>query len=326
MGNHPKSKIQELIESAQATYYAGTPLMSNEEYDALTRRFPEYEKYVGPEGDYPHLYRMYSLRKVYLNRGDSYPYTEGTIESRKLDGCAVALLYVGGQFQQAITRGNGKKGRNVTHNVQLLNIPSRISQTLPTQIVGEVCVTKEVENKRNYASGKINSKEGFQDAIGEAGLVFVAYSIQCAADQVGMHGTHYEDMQWLADQGFLDIYDESGILDHCPTDGEVFRLNSNNAFNREGWTDKFPRGAFAVKEDEEGVLTTLNSVTWQMGASGKVTPVGHFDSVVIDDATISKATLNNVDYIQGLDLELGCTIRVIRAGGVIPKIIGREYD
>jgi NAD-dependent DNA ligase len=319
-------KIQELIEQAQSTYYAGTPILSNEEYDALIRRYPEHERYVGPEGDHPHIYRMFSLKKVYLNRGDEQPSTTGTILSRKIDGCAISLTYIGGKLYSAITRGNGKKGRDVLHNVKQLNVPKSISQTLLTQITGEVTVTKEVENKRNYASGKINSKEGFTDAIGEAGLIFVAYGIQCAPEQVGLNGTYAEDMGWLDSQGFVTVLDNSGLLEHCPTDGTVVRINDNNAFNREGWTDKFPRGAWALKVDEEGEITTLRSVTWQVGASGKVTPVGHFDPIVIDDAVITKATLNNVDYIIGLGLELGCNIRVIRAGGVIPKIIGREDD
>lgn len=324
-----KKYIEEQIRLAQEAYYRGTPFISNEEYDILVRRFPDLEGSIGPVGEVPHLYRMYSLQKVYPNRGDTAPFTSSdVVESIKLDGCAVDILYVGGNLAQILTRGNGIKGKDVTENVRMLNIPTKIAQKVPTQITGEVFPLADVENKRNYASGKVNLKDSdeFFNAIGEGQLVFAAYGVQADKDQVGLNGTYKEDMRWLEAQGFLSVLDTSGVLDSAPTDGRVIRVNSNNEFNRMGFTNKFPRGAYAVKEDEEGVVTTLRKVTWQTGASGKVTPVGHFDPITVEDAVISKATLNNVNYIEALDLELDCQIRVIRAGGIIPKIIERVYD
>ncbi|URC22560.1 DNA ligase [Serratia phage vB_SmaM-Kamaji] len=320
--------IKEQIKLAQEAYYNGTPLISDEEYDVLVGRFPDLETEIGPAGDVPHLYRMYSLQKVYLDRGDERPFTGETYETIKLDGCAVDILYMGGELAQILTRGDGKKGKDVTDNVSMLNVPRKIKQLLPTQITGEVIPLGDVENKRNYASGKVNLKDqdDFMDAIGEGQLIFVAYGVQSDKDQVGLNGTYAEDMKWLEAQGFMTVGDTSGVLNNAPTDGRVVRINSNNEFNRMGFTNKFPRGAYALKEDDDGVETTLLNVTWQVGASGKVTPVGHFESIVIDDAVITKATLNNVDYIEALDLEIGCRIRVIRAGGIIPKIVERIYE
>lgn len=322
------TNVKDFIKRCQEAYYQGMSLISDEEYDRLIKRFP-LEEEIGPKGDIPHLYRMYSLQKVYYNRGDKPPFNPlGQVETDKLDGCAISLLYINGEFVQALTRGNGILGNDVTSNVRLLNIPKKISQKVPTQITGEVLITKEVENKRNFASGAINLKDSddFVQRIGEGGLIFVTYGIQCSAESVGITETYLKDMLWLENENFLTVVNVRSFFKWIPTDGKVVRINDNNKFFREGWTNKFPRGAFAIKEDEEGEITTLTKVEWQVGASGKVTPVGYFEPVIIDDATIVKATLNNVDYINSLDLEIGCQIRVIRAGGVIPCIVERVYD
>lgn len=323
------TNVKDFIKRCQEAYYQGMSLISDEEYDRLLKRFPTAEDAIGPKGDIPHLYRMYSLQKVYFDRGDKAPFTTlEDVETDKLDGCAISLLYIDGTFVQALTRGNGILGNDVTSNVRLLNIPKKISQKVPTQITGEVLITKEVENKRNYASGAINLKEedDFIERIAEGGLIFVAYGIQCSEDSVGITGSYLDDMSWLANEDFITVMNIKNYFNWYPTDGKVVRINDNNKFFREGWTNKHPRGAYAIKQDEEGEITTLLKVEWQVGASGKVTPVGYFEPVIIDDATIVKATLNNVDYINSLDLEIGCQIRVIRAGGVIPCIVERVYD
>lgn len=323
------TQMQNFIKQCQEAYFAGYAIISDAEYDTLIKRFPTSETSIGPKGDVPHLYRMYSLQKVYPGRGDKPPFNPlGQAETVKLDGCAISLLYIGGKLIQALTRGNGILGNDVTANIKNLNVPKTIKQTIPTQIIGEVIITKKVDNMRNYSSGAVNLKDEaeFVERIGEAGLVFVAYGIQCSNETVGISGSYLQDMLWLEDQQFLTVVNVHTYFNWVPTDGKVIRVNDNNAFFREGWTNKFPRAAYAVKEDEEGEVTILRRVEWQVGASGKVTPVGHFDPITIDDAVITKATLNNVNYIEALDLEIDCYIRVIRAGGVIPKVIERIYD
>ncbi|ATS94075.1 putative NAD-dependent DNA ligase subunit A [Pectobacterium phage DU_PP_V] len=322
--------LKDFIKQCQDAYDRGSPLLTNEEYDALTRRNPRVEEEIGVEGDQPHIFRMYSLQKVYKSRGEDHELIDSptSVETDKLDGCAISLLYLDGVLVQALTRGNGIKGEDVTLNAKMLNVPRKIDIPGILQITGEVLVTKELDNMRNYSSGamRLSSTDEFFDRIKEAGLVFAAYGVQGSTESVGLFPTYREDLKWLVTQGFLTVGDINDHFDWFPTDGKVYRLDSNTAFVSKGWTNKFPRGAIALKEDAEGEITTLRKVTWDVGASGKVTPVGHFDPVTIDGATITKATLNNQEYISGLDLELNCMIKVIRAGGVIPRIIERIYD
>jgi DNA ligase (NAD+) len=108
-----------------------------------------------------------------------------------------------------------------------------------------------------------------------------------------------------------------------PEDGRVFRVNYNPRFYELGFTSHHPRGAYALKTREEGVVTTLLDVIWQTGKSGKVTPVAILEPVEIEEAKISRATLNNMAYIEELNLEIGCKVEVIRAGKIIPCIVSR---
>ena len=128
-------------------------------------------------------------------------------------------------------------------------------------------------------------------------------------------------MNMLHEEGFEVVtkFDASNY----PTDGKVYRLNDNHEFYRLGFTDHHPRGAFAFKEQKEGVVTKLLDVTWQVGKSGVVSPVAILEPVVVGDATVSRATLHNIEYIRGLDLEIGCMVEVIRSGEIIPRILRR---
>jgi len=90
-----------------------------------------------------------------------------------------------------------------------------------------------------------------------------------------------------------------------------------------GHTAKHPRGAFALKEQQEGVVTKLLDVKWQVGKSGVVSPVAILEPVMVGDAKVSRATLHNMDYIRDLDLELGCDVEIIRSGEIIPRVVRR---
>ena len=108
-----------------------------------------------------------------------------------------------------------------------------------------------------------------------------------------------------------------------PTDGTVYKLWDGNRFRELGYTSKHPRGAFALKEQAEGVETTLVDVVWQLGKSGVVSPVAILDPILIGDATVSRATLHNIEYIRDLNLEIGCSVEVIRSGEIIPRVVRR---
>lgn len=329
--------IRNYIRDCQDAYYNGDPIISDEQYDKLIAKYPDAEDQIGTTGDVPHMFRMYSLRKFYPSRGDELP--EGfDIETPKLDGCAVEHLYIDGVYVSSTTRGDGKLGKDCTHNLSMLvprNINGIIRSPVPRviQIRGEVVVSKPegLENVRNYASGKVNLKDPleFQFAVEEGGLMFIAYGVN-SNNHEGYTEWYDKDMELLSTFGFFTCLDKTiqiatndgAIL----TDGLVRRVNSNVEYERLGFTDKFPRGAYAIKEDEEGEVTILRDVQWQVGKSGKVTPVGIFDTVIIDDAQISKATLNNAGFIEAMELTIGCQIRVIRSGGVIPKIVEKVDD
>ena len=311
------------MKQASVAYYAGSPIMTDAEFDALEAR---YGQMIEGDGDIKHVYRMYSQQKHY-DRDGAYPFPvdDSVVASDKLDGLAMDLLYINGSFTQALTRGNGIKGRDVTDNVTMLYFPKTLGEDVPpvVQITGEVMASNLVENPRNFAAGAINSKDQdeFLEKMLEGNITFVAYGIQCREEGQGINDTYAKDMLALRRKGFDTILEFK--TDGFPTDGIVYRINDNNRFNQMGFTDKFPRGAFAHKEEGESVVTELLDVVWNTGKSGKVTPVAILEPVMIGEALVSRATLNNMAYIEALELELGCSVEVVRAGEIIPKIVGR---
>lgn len=314
--------VQDLMERASKAYYDGEAFLTNEQYDRLEKINGSI---IAGEGDTPHAYRMYSLNKHYgdINTG---PVNVGLcVESPKLDGAAVSILYVDGDLVHALTRGNGIKGRDITSKLAYLGVPEAINQNGIVQICGEVVARKDVPNSRNFASGALNQKDlaAFYEKVAEGDMKFVAYNVQNEEDW-GLSDTYIGDMILLQDMGFLTV--ENFDTANYPTDGVVYRMAYNQQFNSQGFTSKHPKGAFAFKENQEAVVTKLLDVIWQTGKSGKVTPVGILDPVIIGEAKVSRATLNNIAFIEALDLEIGCDVEIVRSGEIIPCIIGRAGD
>lgn len=311
MADVMKDYIQKLADA----YEQGTPLVSDEEYDALSAK---YGHSLGPTGEVPHMYRMYSLNKHYAKDGE-YPLdVSKCVKTPKLDGAAISIQYLDGKLLRCVTRGDGIKGRDITQNAKLLNIPSTFYSSGLVEVRGEVVAKKTVANARNFASGALNLKsvEEFAERIVEGDLIFVAYDLKGIQTR-----TYTEAQEFLKSDGFTVV--TSSDFDEYPKDGIVYRLDDNEEYERLGYTSKFPRGAFAFKEVQESVVTTLLDVVWQTGKSGKVTPVAILEPVLVGDATVSRATLNNIEYIEALGLEIGCLVEIIRSGEIIPKIVGR---
>jgi DNA ligase (NAD+) len=128
-------------------------------------------------------------------------------------------------------------------------------------------------------------------------------------------------MDFLDKCGFETIIDSNYPM--FPQDGEVWRVISNDAFEKLGYTSHHPRGAFAKKVKQEGVVTELIDVVWQVGKSGNVSPVAILDPIDIDGARVARATLHNIGIIEDLGLEIGCMVEVIRAGEIIPQVVRR---
>lgn len=304
--------MSKFLENASRAYYEGNPIISDAEYDALANQTGfERVGYQVTDG-VPHKYPMYSLQKCFdideapLNIRDC-------IETPKLDGAAVSILYVAGHLALALTRGDGKVGRDITDKMRYL-VPTEINFTGTIQVTGEVVAPSTIENSRNLASGSLNLKD--MDEFQKRPLQFVAY------DMTGyMRDSYTETLGLLQDFGFqtIDTFDHTNY----PKDGIVYRLDDSIKFRELGYTSNHPRGAFALKEQQDGVVTTLLDVEWQVGKSGVVSPVAILEPVLIGDAMVSRATLHNIEYIQELHLELGCSVEVIRSGEIIPRIVRR---
>ena len=307
--------MKDFIEKASAYYYSGTPIISDEEFDALVKKY-NYDQvgYQVTDGT-PHMYRMYSLQKVFSLEDIPTPNSK-YICTPKLDGAAVSLLYVNGHFALGLTRGDGNLGRDITTKLEEL-VPTTIPMKGEVQITGEVVLPSYVPNARNVASGLLNLKDMQEFRARSRDLVFVAYDIQFEKD----YSNYDEIMNALAHEGFnvVTTFDASNY----PTDGLVYRLNNQKNFKKMGYTAHHPRGAFALKEQKEGVHTELLDVVWQVGKSGVVSPVAILSPVEVEGAIVSRATLHNIEYIRSLELEIGCIVEVIRSGDIIPRIVRR---
>lgn len=308
--------MQHFLEKAAAMYYSGTPIISDAEFDSLVQQY-NYDNvgHVVTNG-IPHLYKMYSLQKVF-NFNDVDVTGAVYIQTPKLDGAAVSLQYVNGHLAQALTRGDGNLGRDITLKLEDL-VPQYIGILNTIQITGEVVAPDHIPNARNFAAGSLNLKDQLEFSSRAKDLRFVAYDIQGEDIQSAYLSTA---MDGLAQEGFNVIthFDATGY----PTDGTVFRVDNYATFYRMGYTAHHPRGAFALKEQKEGVHTVLLDVEWQVGKSGVVSPVAILEPVEVGDALVSRATLHNIEYIRSLNLEIGCSVEVIRSGEIIPRIVRR---
>ena len=307
--------MKDFFEKCEAAYFSGYPIISDEEYDALVKKWNHQSLGHTVTDGVPHLYKMYSLQKVFSL--DDIPTPNAKyICTPKLDGAAVSLLYVNGHFALGLTRGDGNLGRDITVKLEEL-VPATIPMRGSVQITGEVVLPSYVPNARNAAAGLLNVKDIKEFRERSQDLLFVAYDIQFENDY-----TDYKSVMYaLAHEGF-NVVTDFDATDY-PTDGLVYRLRDQRAFKKMGYTAHHPRGAFALKEQKEGVITELLDVVWQVGKSGVVSPVALLDPVEVEGALVGRATLHNIEYIRSLDLEIGCKVEVIRSGDIIPRIVRR---
>lgn len=305
--------MKEFLKLCSECYYEGRPIISDAEFDILWAEYGSDDVGHSVTDGTAHWFQMYSLQKVF-DLSD-YSDLEKYVRTPKLDGAAVSLLYVGGKLVMGLTRGDGKLGKDITDKVKHL-APNTLDSKNIIQVTGEVVCPSNRPNSRNLASGSLNLKD--ESEFLSRPLTFVAYGLQSEQD---MFSYFSEGLTYLESQGFnvVTTFDAS----EYPTDGEVFRLDSNYLFENAGYTAHHPRGAFALKQQQQGIVTTLLDVTWQVGKSGVVSPVAILDPIKIGDAVVSRATLHNMGYIDLLGLEIGCQVEVIRSGEIIPRILKR---
>jgi len=304
--------MKDFLDTASKAYYEGNPIISDAEFDILASHFDYKDVGYKVTGGIPHYYSMYSLDKCYDL--DNAPLDlNACVETPKLDGAAISILFVGGELSLALTRGDGKLGQDVTENVKCL-VPNTMKRKGIIQLTGEVIAPSSIENARNYAAGALNLKN--IDKFKTRDLTFVLYDVQ-----PNPFDTWTEIMEVYESMGYNTVLHFD--ISKYPTDGTVYRLNGVAEYEAMGFTAKHPRGAFAHKVQAAGIRTKLLDVVWQLGKSGVVSPVAILEPINIGGAIVSKATLHNIKYIQDLGLEIGCDVEVIRSGDIIPRVVRR---
>ena len=279
----------------------------------------------------------------------------------KLDGLAVSILYVNGVLTQAATRGDGTTGEDITANIRTIrNIPLQLLMDNPParlEVRGEVFMPhagferlnqlalekgeKTFANPRNAAAGSLRQLD--PKITSKRPLVLNAYSIGIA-EGVDLPNTHYDRLQWLKSIGipvnpeirlcngtdevldfYRDIQNKRSSLGY-DIDGTVLKINDIALQEKLGFISKAPRWAIAYKFPAQEELTRLNDVEFQVGRTGAITPVAKLEPVFVAGITVSNATLHNGDEIERLDIAIGDTVVIRRAGDVIPQIIGVLHD
>lgn len=277
----------------------------------------------------------------------------------KLDGVALSLVYEHGVLVLAATRGDGSTGENVTENAKTItNVPLQLRSaktTMPArlEVRGEVVMPlqgfaqynyratqrgeKPFANPRNAAAGSLRQLDSRETA--RRPLKFFAYSIADSAINQAPD-TQYETMNWLSSLGFTiephietadtvqacwsyceNLANQRDNLDY-EIDGIVFKVNDFSQQKTIGTLIRAPRWAIAYKFPAQEKSTQLLDVEWQVGRTGAVTPVARLDPVLVGGVTISNASLHNLDEIGRLDVRVGDTVLVKRAGDVIPQVVG----
>lgn len=277
----------------------------------------------------------------------------------KYDGTSISLIYENGRLVRAVTRGDGTRGDDVTANVKTIrSVPLKLrGDHFPAEfeIRGEILLpwaefdrlNKEREiqeeplfaNPRNAASGTLKQ----QNPAIVASRKLDAYFYYLLGEDLPADG-HYENLQAARLWGFKipdvirkchslqDIFDYIAYWDaerkNLPvaTDGIVLKVNSLRQQKNLGFTAKSPRWAIAYKFQAERAATRLNSVSFQVGRTGTVTPVANLEPVLLAGTTVKRASLHNADIIEGLDLHLGDQVFVEKGGEIIPKIVGVDTE
>jgi DNA ligase (NAD+) len=271
----------------------------------------------------------------------------------KLDGLSMAVHYRDGVLRQAITRGDGIEGEEVTENARTIRtLPLRIDTGHPAlEVRGEVILNRRAferlnlerdqegqprfANPRNAAAGAIRVLE---PAI-TASRRLDYYSYFLLVDGAPHHDSHWRSLDSLGELGFNVnphrrlCKDIEELVDFCrqwsrrrdelpyETDGVVAKVDSVLQQRELGWTARAPRWAIAFKFPAEQQTTAVERIEVQVGRTGTLTPVAHLKPVVVGGVTVSRATLHNEDEIERLGVEIGDTVLVERSGDVIPKVV-----
>ena len=375
---------EQLHEHNRRYYVENSPIISDQEFDLMMHELQDLEA-KHPELYDPnsptmrvgsditkefkqvrHRYPMLSLANTYNEQDveEWYNQVKKGLEGEdfevccemKYDGLSISLTYEDGRLVQAVTRGDGVQGDDVTTNVRTIrSIPLILKQGLGYprnfEIRGEILMpwssfnrlneereeigAQPFANPRNAASGTLKSQDS--RVVAERGLD--AYLYYLLGDEVNYDG-HYEGLEEARSWGFKisegmrkvrtlqEIYDFIDYWDKerrnlpVATDGIVLKVNSARQQRNLGFTAKSPRWAIAYKFKAERVCTRLQEITYQVGRTGAITPVANMDTVQLSGTKVHRATLNNEDFIKSFNLHEGDYVYVEKGGEIIPKIVG----
>lgn len=380
-------QLRETLNQHNYNYYVlNSPTISDYDFDQLMHRLEDMEKQhpeladpnspsqrVGSDlnqsfKQVAHRYPMLSLANTY-NEQDVRDFYERVrtglagqefeiVAEMKYDGLSISLTYEDGRLIQAVTRGDGQQGDDVTANVRTIqSIPLQLRPGTgwprEFEIRGEIlmpwtsfeALNKERElqeeplfaNPRNAASGTLKSQKS--ELVASRKLdAYLYYLLGDAFDTED--GFHYENLQKAREWGFkisegmrkchtieevmdfINYWDTERKNLPVATDGIVLKVNSLRQQRQLGYTAKSPRWAIAYKFQAERACTRLNEVTYQVGRTGAVTPVANMNPVQLSGTVVKRASLHNADIMQQLDLHVGDWVYVEKGGEIIPKVVG----
>ncbi|WP_417325241.1 NAD-dependent DNA ligase LigA [Halarcobacter sp.] len=376
------NNIQTLISWAHAYYVEDNPIATDEEYDKLARTCLAYEQ-TYPQNSHPnspnkrvggmvlegfekasHLSRMWSQEDVFdtqelidwINRAKKVNTNLEFMCEPKFDGASLNLIYENGVLKQAITRGDGSVGEDVTNNVKTIHsIPLQIEEKGLLEIRGEVVIKKAdfekinelrlkneeqpFANPRNAASGSLRqldpsitaSRKLFFNVwgVGQNDLEFKRISEKM--DYIYSLGFVKPPLQVVVKdvEGIEKVYHE--IIDSrndipMMLDGMVVKIDDIETQEELGYTVKFPRWSCAYKFPAVEKTTKIKDIIQQVGRTGVITPVAVVEPTHIDGSMVERASLHNYDEIERLDLRINDEVIIIKSGDIIPKITKVFHD
>jgi len=351
------NKLEEEIEEHRDLYYNGQPKISDDKFDALVdqlRKDKPNSPVLSKIGFSPedngwdkkrHYMEMSSLNKV--NSYDELKRWEGEVGegegffmTEKMDGISIELRYEDGFLQEAITRGDGEVGEDIYQNVVTMqNIPYQIKCKGDISYRGEIVLEKEkwkkhfssYSNPRNAASGvsRVEDREKAEEKCKHLSV----YVYNCSKD----FDTQKQKIEYIEDEFKApnkmhmesieeaeEVYEfyESGFREELPydIDGLVIKLNNTEKLKGAGEKNNRPFGAMALKFASEKAVSKLHKIEWQVGSSGRITPVAIMDKVELAGAEVRRASLYNWAYVESLNLTIGDRVVVERVNDVIPRI------
>ena len=275
----------------------------------------------------------------------------------KLDGLSISLIYENGVLVQAVTRGDGQVGEDVTENImEIPTIPKKLKKNVSLEVRGEIIlpissfnrINQEREddgedvfaNPRNAASGTIRQLD--KTIVAERGLDCYLYYL-VNAENYGIN-THLESIEYIEKLGFKTTkifekytdfkeleksidkwHNDRKKLDY-ETDGLVIKVNNFALYETLGYTTKSPRWAIAYKFPAEQVKTKLLDVTFQVGRTGVITPVAELEAVNLSGSVVKRASLHNFDEIRRKDIKIGDNVIIEKAAEIIPQVVNVVFD